>query len=112
MTRKPREERQPGDGDAPSRACCCCGSPVTEHRVYFGVVGPFCDVACRDEYVSAPGESSGSLCPNCELTTHARCCSWCGKVHGKQLLDQEQCSAECARAAADADRFSAALEES
>jgi len=89
------------------------GETVTEHRVYFGVVGPFCDVACRDAYVrTASSGSSASLCPNCGLTTHTRCCSWCGKVHGTQRLDREHCSTACARVAAEADRISAALEES
>lgn len=32
---------------------CCkhCGEFVIEHRVYFGVVGPFCDVSCREAYL-------------------------------------------------------------
>lgn len=34
--------------------CRWCGEPVNEHRVYFGVVGPFCDVACRDTYARTP----------------------------------------------------------
>ena len=94
--------------------CGYCDKTVTEHRVYFGVVGPFCDVYCRDAYVRASRtrEISSSLCPNCELTTHPRCCAWCGEVHGKQRLEYEHCSDACERAAADADRFSAALEES
>lgn len=32
--------------------CFSCGARVTsEGRVYFGTVGPFCSVACRDEWV-------------------------------------------------------------
>ena len=54
---------------------------------------------------------SSVLCPNCETDRHARCCSWCGKVHGPRRLDREHCSAKCERAAAHADRLSAAMEE-
>lgn len=31
--------------------CKQCGKRVTEHRVYFGVVGPFCNTDCREEYL-------------------------------------------------------------
>lgn len=31
--------------------CLKCNKPVTEHRVYSGVVGPFCNTTCRDGYV-------------------------------------------------------------
>ncbi len=51
------------------------------------------------------------LCPNCELSTHARCCSWCGAVHKPKRLEHEHCSAKCERAAARADRLSTAMEE-
>ena len=34
--------------------CRWCGKAVNEHRVYFGVVGPFCNVTCRDTYASTP----------------------------------------------------------
>ena len=53
----------------------------------------------------------GQLCPNCESATHTRCCSWCGTIHKPRRLHHEHCSAACDRAAAEADRFSAALEE-
>jgi hypothetical protein len=39
-------------GTRPSLFCRWCGQPVNEHRVYFGVVGPFCNVTCRDEYAN------------------------------------------------------------
>ncbi len=51
------------------------------------------------------------LCPNCESDKHARCCSWCGKIHKPNRLHHEHCSAKCDRAAAEADRLSAAMEE-
>jgi hypothetical protein len=34
--------------------CRWCGKAVDEHRVYFGVVGPFCNVECRDTYARTP----------------------------------------------------------
>lgn len=34
--------------------CRHCGERVNEHRVYFGVVGPFCNVECRDESLKEP----------------------------------------------------------
>ena len=52
-----------------------------------------------------------TLCPNCETDRHARCCSWCGKIHRPARLHYEHCSATCDRAAAQADQFSAAMEE-
>ena len=52
-----------------------------------------------------------SLCPNCESSTHARCCSWCGAVHKAKRLHYEHCSAKCDRLAAEADRISAEMEE-
>jgi hypothetical protein len=55
--------------------------------------------------------NSAALCPNCESSKHARCCSWCGKVHNPQRLHHEHCSAKCARAAQEADKLSAAMEE-
>jgi len=48
MPAKSNEERQ-------ARLFCRhCGERVNEHRVYFGVVGPFCNVACRDESLKEP----------------------------------------------------------
>jgi hypothetical protein len=52
-----------------------------------------------------------ALCPNCESSAHARCCSWCGAVHKPKRLEYEHCSAKCERAAARADRLSTAMEE-
>ena len=52
-----------------------------------------------------------ALCVNCGLSSHARCCSWCGEVHKPARLQYEHCSAKCARASANADRISAAMEE-
>lgn len=54
---------------------------------------------------------TGALCPNCESDAHARCCAWCGKIHKPQRLDREHCSTKCERAAARADRISAAMED-
>lgn len=51
------------------------------------------------------------LCPNCESSAHARCCTWCGKIHTKRRLDYEHCSAKCAREAEQADQISDAVEE-
>ena len=51
------------------------------------------------------------LCPNCESSTHTRCCAWCGKLHKPKRLAYERCSAKCDREAARADRLSAAMEE-
>ena len=31
-----------------------CGEAVDEHRVHFGVVGPFCNVVCCGEYARTP----------------------------------------------------------
>ena len=56
--------------------------------------------------------NSSALCPNCESSTHARCCSWCGKIHKPKRLHYEHCSAKCVRLATEADKISAALEES
>lgn len=50
------------------------------------------------------------LCPNCESDKHARCCSWCGRVHAPKRRSYEHCSAKCANAAADADKLSAEAE--
>ena len=50
-----RGERQAEEIERQSRLFCrWCGKAVNEHRVYFGVVGPFCNVACRDTYASTP----------------------------------------------------------
>lgn len=50
-----REERQAEEIERQARRFCLwCGQAVDEHRVYFGVVGPFCNVACRDEYARTP----------------------------------------------------------
>jgi hypothetical protein len=50
-----RSERQAEEIESLSRLFCrWCGQPVDEHRVYFGVVGPFCDVLCRDTYARTP----------------------------------------------------------
>ena len=51
------------------------------------------------------------LCPNCESSAHARCCSWCGTIHKPARLHHEHCSAKCDQAAAEADQLSAAMEE-
>ena len=55
---------------------------------------------------------SALICPNCETDRHARCCSWCGKIHKPKRLHHEHCSAKCAQAAQEADRLSAEMEES
>jgi hypothetical protein len=55
MRKRAHEDRQAEEIERQSRLFCrWCGQPVDEHRVYFGVVGPFCNVACRDEYARAP----------------------------------------------------------
>jgi hypothetical protein len=51
------------------------------------------------------------LCPNCESHKHARCCSWCGKIHKPARLHNEHCSAKCERDAQRADRLSDAMED-
>ena len=49
--KKSNEDRQAEEIVRQSRLFCrWCGQPVDEHRVYFGVVGPFCNVTCRDTY--------------------------------------------------------------
>ena len=35
------------------RYCIWCGASVTDARVYFGVVGPFCNVPCREKYLAS-----------------------------------------------------------
>ena len=53
--KKSNEERQSEEIVRLSNLFCrWCGQWVDEHRVYFGVVGPFCDVTCRDTYASTP----------------------------------------------------------
>lgn len=53
--KKSNEERQAEEIVRLSNLFCrWCGQSVNEHRVYFGVVGPFCDVTCRDEYARTP----------------------------------------------------------
>jgi hypothetical protein len=48
---KPKsDETRPVDKIPQHLICRCCLQRVTENRVYFGVVGPFCDVECRDAY--------------------------------------------------------------
>ena len=51
-----RAERQAEEIERLSNLFCrWCGEwAVDEHRVYFGVVGPFCKVTCRDTYASTP----------------------------------------------------------
>jgi hypothetical protein len=34
----------------PVGPCVHCRKPCDENRVYFGVVGPFCSVPCRDSW--------------------------------------------------------------
>jgi hypothetical protein len=34
-----------------ARMCKHCRQIVIEHRVYFGVVGPFCNTNCCEEYL-------------------------------------------------------------
>ena len=53
--KKSNEDRQADEIERQSRLFCrCCGKVVTEHRVYFGVVGPFCNVTCRDVWAGTP----------------------------------------------------------
>lgn len=55
MPKKSNEERQAEEIVRQSRLFCRqCGQFVDEHRVYFGVVGPFCNVECRDAYAKTP----------------------------------------------------------
>lgn len=51
------------------------------------------------------------LCPNCESDKHARCCSWCGRIHTLKRRSYEHCSAKCAKDAERADQISIAMEE-
>lgn len=54
-TKKSNEERQADEIERASRLFCrSCGQAVDEHRVYFGVVGPFCNVVCRDVWAGMP----------------------------------------------------------
>jgi len=63
-TRKDREQVMPKTSNEAREAeeiergvrlfCRHCGERVNEHRVYFGVVGPFCNVECRDESLKEP----------------------------------------------------------
>lgn len=53
--KKSNEERQAETIERESRRFCIwCGKAVDEHRVYFGIVGPFCNVECRDTYARTP----------------------------------------------------------
>lgn len=53
--KRPSEEQQAEKIEREARRFCrWCGDEVDEHRVYFGVVGPFCGVACRDAYARVP----------------------------------------------------------
>jgi hypothetical protein len=58
MTRKNRTSRQERASEQIVRDsnlfCRWCGDWVDEHRVYFGVVGPFCNTGCRDTYARTP----------------------------------------------------------
>jgi hypothetical protein len=36
----------------PAHKCLLCDSPVGDGRVYFGIVGPFCDVQHRTEWLA------------------------------------------------------------
>lgn len=55
MPKKSNEDRQAEEIERQSRLFCrWCGKRVNEHRVYFGVVGPFCNVTCRDTYARTP----------------------------------------------------------
>jgi hypothetical protein len=52
---KDRGERQAEEIERLSRLFCrWCGQPVDEHRVYFGIVGPFCAAPCRDAHARTP----------------------------------------------------------
>lgn len=54
-TKTSNEERQAEEIERQSNLFCrWCGKAVDEHRVYFGVVGPFCNVECRDTYAKTP----------------------------------------------------------
>ena len=54
-TKSDRGERQAEEIIRQSNLFCrWCGQAADEHRVYFGVVGPFCNVVCRDEYARTP----------------------------------------------------------
>jgi hypothetical protein len=55
MRKKSNEERQSEEIVCLSNLFCrWCGQSVNEHRVYFGVVGPFCNVTCRGTYAKTP----------------------------------------------------------
>lgn len=55
---KRKESRQEREAEEIVRLsnlfCRWCGTEVDEHRVYSGVVGPFCNTRCRDTYVMTP----------------------------------------------------------
>lgn len=68
------------------RSCIHCARVVGEGRVYFGVVGPFCDVACREGYLekrpsilTEPADTFEwvDLCLHCSSRKHDRC-DWAG----------------------------------
>ena len=55
MQKKLSEDQRAEEIERQSRLFCrWCGERVDEHRVYFGVVGPFCGVKCRDVYARTP----------------------------------------------------------
>lgn len=54
MRKKSNEERQAEEIEQQTLFCRQCGQFVDEHRVYFGMVGPFCNTECRDEYARMP----------------------------------------------------------
>jgi len=54
--------------------------------------------------------SQSAGCPNCESTRHARCCAYCGKVHGPRRRHLDHCSVKCENDAARADQISDAME--
>jgi hypothetical protein len=62
-------------------------------------------------YDHAPEYSVSSLCPNCSSDKHARCCSWCGKIHRSTHLDREHCSIKCAKDAARTNKISDEMEQ-
>jgi hypothetical protein len=81
-------------------------APTPQEKTICGAAGKdrsMTDNPLREDVVT--------LCPNCESSRHARCCSRCGKVHSPKRLHTEYCSTKCELATANADRISDAMEE-
>ena len=63
--------------------CIHCNQNVSEHRVYFGIVGPFCNVDCREAYLEIDRQEKQRERHKADLADHnADRCVRCGKPCG------------------------------